>query len=1116
MKGLRNWYLPLGSVHRRWTGLFLFSTILLVLGLAAPAAAQMPPSCTETDAAITTTIQKLGLPDTTDATNLVADCTTLLRLKDELRDTGSLNWDTTIPMWSGVQSIGSWDGILVSVDSIRVIELLLQDKSLDGDIPAALADLGGLITLDLRDNQLGDDVTDLNLPTTLTILRLSNTGLTGTIPALSQLTELTLLELNNNGLTGTIPDLSQLTKLDRVYLSNNELSGQIPSLSQLAEMRVLDLSNNELSGQIPPLSGLAALEELFLWENQLTGPIPASLNELTRLWKLSLSLNQLSGPIPDLSNLDNLEIMYLRNNQLTGPIPASLGGLDALRELSLRNNQLSGPIPAALGDLTTLQSLYLNNNRLEGEIPDLSRLTTLYYLYLSDNDLSGDIPSTLGSLDSLIYLTLNSNPNLTGPIPSTWGSGTHPLPNLTRLYLYDTNWTGTYPTDIPQALRDKAGLDLLTNRQPSPPEVTDTAFTSGEMFTYTVEFYDPDGADTLTYHATLADGTVLPTTLPADPDPEPGDLAFDPTTQSLSGIPPAAGSVIAVTVSVTDEEDSPDPPTVDNPFCHSTRTSTNPPPFCAAVTVVIAPSSVSPNRPPTGPTIPAQVATRGGSFRYVVPAFDDPDGQTLTYRATQADGSALPVWLAFNTETRTFSGTPPTTGRIEIRVTATDNAYPPYQASVTFSLTVRAPVTRPPVTRPPPTGGGGGGGGGGSRDRHGNTPARATQVQLGESAPWTASTTGQINTSRDIDYFRLTVPHAGVLVVETTGSTDTVGTVWQDDEELDTADSGGTRRNFRLSVRVEAGPVVVAVEGNGTRTGAYTFQTILLVGFLENPGAGSFQSGIGVLSGWVCEGDEVVIELNGVPQPAAYGTARLDTQTVCGDTDNGFGLLFNWNLLGDGAHTVVALVDGVELSRTTVTVTTLGEEFVRDVAGECKGANFPKPGETVTLVWQETSQNFVVTGERAPTGDNRTGVAGMGFLENPGPNSFQSGIGVISGWVCEADEVIIALNGVSQPAGYGTARLDTQTVCGDTDNGFGLLFNWNLLGDGVHTVVAVVDGTPLGWATVRVTTVGEGAEEEFLRGAKGECVVEDFPMFGETVTLEWQQNSQNFVITEVE
>ena len=85
-------------------------------------------------------------------------------------------------------------------------------------------------------------------------------------------------------------------------------------------------------------------------------------------------------------------------------------------------------------------------------------------------------------------------------------------------------------------------------------------------------------------------------------------------------------------------------------------------------------------------------------------------------------------------------------------------------------------------------------------------------------------------------------------------------------------------------------------------------------------------------------------------------------------------------------------------------------------------------------------------------------------------------------------------------------------MCGDTANGFGLLFNWNLLGEGAHEVVAFVDGEELGRATVRVTTLGA----EFLRGAEGECIVEDFPMLGETVTLAWQQNSQNFVITDVE
>ena len=417
----------------------------------------------------------------------------------------------------------------------------------------------------------------------------------------------------------------------------------------------------------------------------------------------------------------------------------------------------------------------------------------------------------------------------------------------------------------------------------------------------------------------------------------------------------------------------------------------------------------------------------------------------------------------------------------------------------------------PPPPPPPP-----GGGGEDRRDLHGNTPAQATRVRLGSSAPWASSTDGQINPASDVDYFTLMVPQAGVLVVQTTGSTATatVGTAWQAGVELGSADRGGVRQNFRLSVPVAAGPVVIAVAGQGSRTGSYTVETRLMVGYLENPGNTSFQSGIGVLSGWVCAAEEVEITLGALtPQMAAYGTERLDTTSKCGDTDNGFGLLFNWNLLGDGAHEVVALVDGVELDRATVTVTTLGQEFLRGVEGTCTVSDFPSLGKTVTLLWQEARQNFAIADGAAPSGETRSGAADVGYLENPSPNSFQSGVGVLSGWVCEAETVEIRLGPLApQVAGYGTERLDTQEVCGDTDNGFGLLFNWNLLGEGEHDVVAYVDATELGRATVRVTTLGH----EFLRGAEGECTVADFPMLGETVTLEWQQNSQNFVITDLE
>ena len=819
-------------------------------------------------------------------------------------------------------------------------------------------------------------------------------------------------------MTGEIPDLSALSALQQLYLHNNQLEGEIPALDTVEKkLKQLTLDNNRLEGSIPDwLNDLTALQYLYLDNNQLDGPIP-DLSNLTSLRYLYLNDNQLTGSIPPTLAVPALQRLYLHNNQLEGGIPAL--SLPALQQLHLHNNQLTGGI-SALSNLPALQQLHLRNNQLSDPIPEeLGSLSNLTQLDLRNNQLTGPIPEELGSLSNLQWLLLSGNVLLTGPIPATWGDSDadpdndpdtpapHPLPALTFLYLYDTNWTGDYPADIPQALRAKAAddrLTLWTNRRPTAPKIEATALTSGEMFTYTVEFYDPDGADTLTYHATLVDdGTELLATLPSNP--EPGNLAFnppdppDPPGPTLSGIPPPAGSIIVVTVRVTDQDD-PDPPTEDNPFCHPDRTSTtNPPPLCAAVTVIITPDSISPNRPLLAPTIPDQSATRGRAFSYTVPAFHDPDGQALTYHATQADGSLLPAWLPFNMETRTLSGTPPTTGSLDIQVTATDSADPPATASATFTLTIRSPVTRPPP-RPPS-----GGGGGGSRDQHGDTPARATAVSLGERAPWSSSTPGRINTRSDIDYFEIPVPHAGVLVVETTGSTDTRGTMWQDGEELATADSGGVRRNFRLSVPVEAGTAIIAVEG---RTGTYTLETRLLVGYLENPGPASFQSGIGVLSGWVCTADAVEIEMETAQgavhrYEAGYGTERADTAVqpdgtpLCGDTDNGFGLLFNWNLLGDGDHTVVAYVDEVELGRATVTVTTVGTgaeaEFLRGAEGACVVADFPLPGETVTLAWQETKQNFVITSGLRPVGANRAGVAGVGYLENPGRTRFRAASG---------------------------------------------------------------------------------------------------------------------------
>jgi hypothetical protein len=279
---------------------------------------------------------------------------------------------------------------------------------------------------------------------------------------------------------------------------------------------------------------------------------------------------------------------------------------------------------------------------------------------------------------------------------------------------------------------------------------------------------------------------------------------------------------------------------------------------------------------------------------------------------------------------------------------------------------------------------------------------------------------------------------------------------------------------------------------------------------LENPQPGSSQSGIGVISGWACSATRIDIEIDGVSSQAAYGTTRNDTSSVCGDANNGFGSLFNWNLLSNGPHVVRALADGQEFAQVKITVADFGAEFLTGASGEFVLDNFPQPGQQVTLLWQESIQNFVIKGAGGSGGGNSGGNDRI--LENPQPGSFQSGIGVISGWVCQAGQVTVEIDGTPLQAAYGTSREDTRKDCGDADNGFGLLYNWNLVAQGTHTVRALADGQEFANVTVNVTNLGA----EFLTGVGKNERLTNFPIGGTDIIVAWQQGLQNFVIARVD
>lgn len=136
-------------------------------------------------------------------------------------------------------------------------------------------------------------------------------------------------------------------------------------------------------------------------------------------------------------------------------------------------------------------------------------------------------------------------------------------------------------------------------------------------------------------------------------------------------------------------------------------------------------------------------------------------------------------------------------------------------------------------------------------------------------------------------------------------------------------------------------------------------------GALENPSQGSSTSGIYMFSGWACDAELIEIVVNGGSGlKAAYGTSRGDTVGICGDSDNGFGLLFNMANLGTGEHTAVAFADGLEIGRSTFTAQRLSTgEFLSDKQALALEPNFPTVGREVWLEWVQSAQNFLIAAE---------------------------------------------------------------------------------------------------------------------------------------------------------
>jgi glucose/arabinose dehydrogenase len=241
-----------------------------------------------------------------------------------------------------------------------------------------------------------------------------------------------------------------------------------------------------------------------------------------------------------------------------------------------------------------------------------------------------------------------------------------------------TSIAGVY--DIVITGTDKGGLfvsdtlrltvaDDINNAPRVGVTITDQTTESGKLYSFVLApgaFNDQEDGLDLTYAITLSNGEALPAW-----------LTYDAGTRTLSGTPPETFSGkldIKVTATDTGGLSASDSFTL-------TVNNTNDAPVLSK------------------PLPDATVQAPGYAYSYQLPdgAFTDVDGDTLTYSAELADGSALPSWLSIDAATGRLSGMPPQFETLSIVITASDGKGG--SASDRFELSMR-PNSAPVVTIP--------------------------------------------------------------------------------------------------------------------------------------------------------------------------------------------------------------------------------------------------------------------------------------------------------------------------------------------------------------------------------------------------------------------------------
>ena len=692
-----------------------------------------------------------------------------------------------------------------------------------------LAGLTGLIGLGLGDNDIGDAAALSGL-VGLTALDLGGNEL-AEVPSLVGLDQLKTLWLDANAVSD-IAGLAGLAGLTTLVLADNDIV-ELGSLAGLIALTTLDLWNNEIA-DIGPLAGLDNLQWLRLAGNQLSDLSP--LSNLTRLARLSLGRNEITD-IAALSGLESLQRLWLYNNRIADLSPLAeitslewllltnnavtqvtpLEGLAQLRYLSLGDNDIRDVSP--LAGLGKLNSLYLNRNGLV-DISPLSGLRDLRFLDMIDNDIAeiGDV----GRLKNLWVLNVEKNA-LTdiGPLVDNPGLGAGDIVNL-RL-----NPLGAKAVEDIAVLRGR-GVDVWfdeTTREEfegsTPTGWTTVALSDDGSVWGVPEKHTSDSASGTVAYMLL--GTERGCTfVNAEADrssrvhvktEELGRLSDFESATVCRTTSRSYGSFSGLRMAHVRFFDATSPTNIREYVYDASGDSYEERiPTLRSPDLIVEAPSVDNANPAPGTAIELNVAVRNGGRA------EAPTTTIRWYRSadsmianddTEVGTGAVGALPTGNESAETISLTAPSEQGAHYYGACVDSVPEEWDTGNNCSGGVRIDVADD---------------GDGTGDDHGDTFASATLIAI------PSTTEGELDAG-DKDYFRVEVAAAGTLRIETTGSTDTYGTLFDSDEaSLETDDDDGPGLNFMIERSVAAGSYYVEVRGFGSSTtGAYELNASLAV-----------------------------------------------------------------------------------------------------------------------------------------------------------------------------------------------------------------------------------------------------------------------------------------------